>query len=278
MAENAPPGSPKPDAPKSDWARVAVWAVIALFLTTNVFIFLKSCREMPGQVIDKAGQLLEKGGKALADVASAFHQGRITIEFVSYASSIHPTHHLQFATLKQREIFTRKDEASTAFGYVPLPEVIVEARAPVEFTYYLDLNARWQIVLQDGVVQVLAPGNGRAPARNASRVWLTVNVGRTACNNAAAAVTCGAAMEVPLLLHAPVVAPPVERMATPGAVMAIPLPTLLKLASAPDTSLAATATAPRQLAGAELDTSAPLPLPAATTGSTPRAMRMSNAS
>ena len=187
MAENAPPGSPKPDAPKSDWARVAVWAVIALFLTTNVFIFLKSCREMPGQVIDKAGQLLEKGGKALADVASAFHQGRITIEFVSYASSIHPTHHLQFATLKQREIFTRKDEASTAFGYVPLPEVIVEARAPVEFTYYLDLNARWQIVLQDGVVQVLAPPiRFNTPAVDASAIHYEIRKDSTFRSSAAA--------------------------------------------------------------------------------------------
>ena len=105
MAENSPPGSPQPDAARNDWAKVAVWTVIALFLTTNVFIFLKSCRETPGKVMDHAGQLIEKGGKALADVASAFHQGRVTIEFVSYASSIHPTHHLQFATLKQREDF-----------------------------------------------------------------------------------------------------------------------------------------------------------------------------
>ena len=39
----------------------------------------------------------------------------------------------------------------------PLPEVVVEARAPVEYTYYLDLNAEWKFVLQDHVIHVQAP-------------------------------------------------------------------------------------------------------------------------
>ncbi|MFO1499693.1 MAG: hypothetical protein U1G07_15090 [Verrucomicrobiota bacterium] len=55
------------------------------------------------------------------------------------------------------EVFTRTEEPSTAFGYVPLPDVVVEARAPVEYTYYLDLKAKWEFVLSDGVLHAYAP-------------------------------------------------------------------------------------------------------------------------
>src|SRR3546814_8570547 len=51
---------------------------------------------------------------------------------------------LQFKKVSQTEIFTHTDHSSTAFGYIPLPEVIVEARAPVEYTYYLDLEEPWR--------------------------------------------------------------------------------------------------------------------------------------
>ena len=79
------------------------------------------------------------------------------------------------------------------------------------------------------------------------------------------------------LVQAPLVGPLVERTFTPGAVTAIPVPKLLNDARAPEISAAATASAPRQLAGADVDTSL-AELPAATTGNTPRARSVSNAS
>ena len=102
-------------------------------------------------------KVIGKAGQAMAEVAAAFKRGTITTSFVSYATSLSNNTYLQFATLKQMEIFTRTEEPSTAFGYIPLPDVIVEARAPVEYTYYLDLNAKWQLTLRDGVIEVLAP-------------------------------------------------------------------------------------------------------------------------
>jgi hypothetical protein len=71
---------------------------------------------------------------------------------------------------------------------VPLPEVIVVARAPVEFTYYLDLNARWQLVLQDGVLHVLAPNiKFNTPAVDASQIKYEVRK-NSAFRNTTAAV------------------------------------------------------------------------------------------
>ena len=107
--------------------------------------------------MDKTGKVIEKAGKALSDIASAFRQGNITTEFFSYATTVSNQQYFQFATLKQREVFTRTEETTTGFGYIPLPEVIVEARAPVEYTYHLDFNGKWNFVLKDNVVYVLAP-------------------------------------------------------------------------------------------------------------------------
>ena len=157
MDDPVEPKLPAPSAARPPWAKTVLWLGIILILSVNALIVLKSCRDLPGDTADKVGRAVDKAALALATVAAAFNQGKITTEFISYATSIHANHYLQFATLRQTEIFTRKDEASTAFGYVPLPDVIVEARAPVEFTYYLDLNARWQLRLHDGVVYALAP-------------------------------------------------------------------------------------------------------------------------
>src|SRR5882672_2063436 len=147
MADHAPPTQPAPASPKGEWAKRTIWLVILGVVALNAALVFRSCRSLPGDLLDKTGKVIEKTGRALADVASAFTQGKITTEFISYATTVSNQHYLQFATLKQTEIFTRAEETTTAFGYIPLPEVVVEARAPVEYTYYLDLNARWDVVL-----------------------------------------------------------------------------------------------------------------------------------
>jgi len=155
-----------------------MWMGIVLFLVVGgVFVF-KSCRDVPGDLIDKTGQAIGKAGNALATVAAAFNRGTVTTSFLSYATSISNNHYLQFATLRQTEVFTQTDEASTGFGYIPLPEVIVEARAPVEFTYYLDLNAKWQLLVKDNVFYVLAPPiQFNKPAVDASAIQYEVRKG-----------------------------------------------------------------------------------------------------
>jgi hypothetical protein len=43
------------------------------------------------------------------------------------------------------------------WGTFALPDVVVEARAPVEYTYFLDLDKEWQFHLEGKDVHVLAP-------------------------------------------------------------------------------------------------------------------------
>jgi hypothetical protein len=147
---------------------------VLLLVSAGIYAF-KSCRDMPGEALDKAGRLVDQAGKRLAEVAAAFNQGTITTTFTSYATTVSGSQFLQFATLSQEERFRRTDQASTAFGYIPLPDVIVEADAPVTYTYYLDLNDKWEFTLKDGAITVVAPHiKFNKPAVDASRITYEV--------------------------------------------------------------------------------------------------------
>lgn len=187
MAEDSDQNGEPPVVVANAWAKATMWMVIVLVVVAGGVFVLKSCLEAPRHLIDKTGKVIEKAGHALATVASAFNRGTITTTFLSYATTISNQHYLQFATLRQTEIFTRTDESSTAFGYVPLPDIVVEARAPVEFTYYLDLNAKWQFVLKDNVIYVLAPPiKFNKPAVDASQITYEIRKGSLLRDAAAA--------------------------------------------------------------------------------------------
>lgn len=155
-----------------------MWAVIALVLAVNGLIFFKACLRVPGETLNKTGKVIDKAGTALSSIAAAFKQGTITTSFVSYATSVTNHQRLQVATLKEMAVFTQTNQMSTAFGYIPLPDVVVEARAPVEYTYYLDLNAPWRFVLEDGVIHAHAPRlQFNKPAVDASAISYEVRKG-----------------------------------------------------------------------------------------------------
>jgi hypothetical protein len=179
----ATPPPPQQDVatptPHLVWARAAMWSAIALIVVAGVVMMLRSCMALPERALSKTSQVMEKAGDALATVAGAFNRGMVTTSFVSYATTITNSQRLQFATLKQMEIFTRTEQPSTAFGYVPLPDVIVEAKAPVEYTYYLDLNGKWEFVLREGVIHVFAPPiRANRPSIDVSALHYEVKKGR----------------------------------------------------------------------------------------------------
>lgn len=172
--ESSPSRSPNPAAGGNSWAWPVMWMVIVTILAGAGLYVFKSCRDIPGDTLKQTGRLAEQIGQQVRSVAAAFRQGTITTTFTSYATTLSGSQYLQFATLSQQETFTRTDE-STLFGYIPLPEVIVEASAPVTYTYYLDLNARWDFVLQDGVIWVTAPEiKYNKPALDVSRITYEV--------------------------------------------------------------------------------------------------------
>ncbi len=91
------------------------------------------------------------------DFAAAFRSGTVETTLRSYATTVRGVSRFQFAELKQFESFERTDRTSIAWGAIPLPDVVVEARGQVVYTYVLDFQKRWDIRLAEGTVEVLAP-------------------------------------------------------------------------------------------------------------------------
>lgn len=131
------------------WAAVAIVAIVA---AVGVYVF-HSARSLPGEAVAQGRAVL----RDLARVAQAFEQGTITTSFTSYATEVTGSSYLQFARLQQTEIFERKDQKSLFWGQLPLPDVVVEARAPVEYTYYLDLNRPWKLTTDGSTLLVHSP-------------------------------------------------------------------------------------------------------------------------
>ena len=157
------------------WPLAFAWVGTVLILVGAALFVFWSMRRLPGEVIDKTGQTATKIGSALKEVLTAFNQGQVVTSFTSYATQLHANQFLQVATLHQREIFTQVDSKRTGFGYIPLPDVEVEARAPVQFTYYLDLKTNWQFTLRDDVIFVRAPDlQFNEPAVDASALTFEV--------------------------------------------------------------------------------------------------------
>jgi len=169
-----PQTTPPPAKSTTAWAvAVALVAIIAILVGAGLYVF-RSLREIPGQALSGARDLLQD----LEEVAAAFRQGTIETTFVSYAATVSGSSRLQFATLRQIEVFTRTDQAAVLWGQLELPRVVVSATAPVQYTAYLDLDERWEFLLEGRTLYVLAPKiRFNKPAIDASRIQYEVREG-----------------------------------------------------------------------------------------------------
>ena len=130
----------------------AAVAAVAIVTAAGLYVF-RSVRAVPSEALQGTRQVLQDARR----IAQAFRTGSVTTTFLGYAAEISGESYLQFATLRELEIFEHKDELALFWGRLALPDVIVEARAPVVYTYYLDLRAPWRFALDGRTVRVAAP-------------------------------------------------------------------------------------------------------------------------
>ena len=136
---------------ENHWPAAAV-AIVAILVGAGLFIF-QNVAQAPGRAIEAGREVLGD----LEKVARAFRTGNVRTSFISYATEVSGNSYLQFATLDQVEVLRREDRATVLWGQLELPEVIVEATAPVQYTYYLDLDDDWDFRLEADTVYVAAP-------------------------------------------------------------------------------------------------------------------------
>ena len=150
-----------PDAPtfqrKHSWPRAATTIAVVCVLAGTALLALRMMRDLPGAALDRGTEMLKTLGGEAAKVARAFNEKTVREEFFSHAAELTGTSRFQFATLKEGEIFQREEAGSTAWGLIALPKVVVEARAPVEYSYYLDFAGVWEFAREGSVLTVFAP-------------------------------------------------------------------------------------------------------------------------
>lgn len=147
-----PPPSPKRGL---GWPAALVLS-LSLIVISVVFIFVLLTRqaEKGARATMEVGR---QGLDALEQLARAFRADEVTTNFASYRTRVEGNNRLQFATIDQMELFERSESATAFWGQLELPRVVVEARAPVEYTYYLDLDGLWRFILEDQTLTVRAP-------------------------------------------------------------------------------------------------------------------------
>jgi hypothetical protein len=150
MTSPGPGTPPRPPRAQAAWALAVAAVAIAVILVGGAVLLFRSARRLPTDVV-------ESGRQALRDVAAAFRTGTITTTFRSDASRLRGTTRLQFVELRQLETFERRDAASILWGTLALPDVVVQARAPVVYSYFVDLDEEWRFRLEGREVFVSAP-------------------------------------------------------------------------------------------------------------------------
>jgi hypothetical protein len=159
---------------QAPWAlAVAAVATAVIVVAGGLYVF-RSVRSLPVDVVEGGRQAL----RDLREVAAAFRTGTVTTTFRGYATEVSGTTRLQFAELRQEEAFERRDSEALLWGALALPDVVVEARAPVTYTYFLDLDKEWRFRLEGrDVLVVVPPVEWNRPAVDVSALRFTVREG-----------------------------------------------------------------------------------------------------
>lgn len=152
------PSSPQtPPVPERRGSRGGYWAVA-------MGLLIIACLVLPILLIRSAmtrvrslGGTAESALISVRNAAEAFATRSVETTLRSYATSVKSMSKFQFAELKQLESFERTEGAALAWGTIPLPDVVVEARGRVVYTYLLDFQKRWDMKLENGRVDVIAP-------------------------------------------------------------------------------------------------------------------------
>ncbi len=161
----------------------ALVAIVVIVTAASLYVF-HSAGQLPRDLAASGVEAL----RAVGELARAFKQGTVTTSFVSYATQVSATKRLQVATVSETELFERRDEMTILWGQFALPDVVVEARAPVEYTYFVDFDKPWAFALDGPFVRVSVPAlEWNAPALDVSRLAFTVREGSLLRDEAAVA-------------------------------------------------------------------------------------------
>jgi hypothetical protein len=155
-----------------------VVAVVLLVLAGGAWYALRVIQRLPAQLAEQGRQMGRDAVQQVSELVRAFRTGTVSRRWATYTTRLEGTNYLQVATLKQAQVFEMEDRAAVLWGTVELPPVVVRATAPVDYTYFVDLEGQWVFELDERQrrIRVLAPPlRFNKPAIDVSRLrWQVV--------------------------------------------------------------------------------------------------------
>lgn len=122
-------------------------------ITTIILVFGFVVLILGGYVIkeifDRVDDATEKVIDVTKKIIDEFKTDKITYDFHTYGvTKLKGTNRLQVATVNAMELFKSNRDTSYIWGLLKF-SAGVTITAPVEYTYYLDLNDRWKFLITD---------------------------------------------------------------------------------------------------------------------------------
>ena len=76
MADDTPPPPPELPSvrPRNDWARATLWMVVIGIVALNAALVFRSCRNLPGEALDKTGKVVYTGLGGKQDLERAIRK------------------------------------------------------------------------------------------------------------------------------------------------------------------------------------------------------------
>lgn len=94
---------------------------------------------------------------ALTHSGTGLAQENLRVSFTSYMTKMRGFKRIQLAEVSSIEIIERTSEYAIFWNTVKLPDVVVQARIPVRYIYYIDLEEPFDITLAGNELLVKAP-------------------------------------------------------------------------------------------------------------------------
>lgn len=126
-------------------------------LATGAWYALRVVQRIPATIAAEGRAAAREVGEQVSELVRSFRTGEVRRRFAAFTTRLEGTNYLQVATLEQAQTFELEDRQALLWGTVELPPVVVRATAPVQYTYYVDLEGTWRFELRDRRVLVTAP-------------------------------------------------------------------------------------------------------------------------
>jgi hypothetical protein len=97
------------------------------------------------------------GREILRRSAQGVSEEKLAVSFTSYISGIRGFQRIQLAEVSAVEIIERTSEYSVFWDMLKLPDVVVQARIPVRYLYFVDLSEPFDIRRENGKLIIHAP-------------------------------------------------------------------------------------------------------------------------